>query len=213
MSESIDNIRRDYGKGMLREEEISADPFQQFKIWFEEACRKESHEPNACALATCGAGGQPSLRMVLLKRYDDRGFVFFSHYESKKGQDLSACARAALLFYWPALERQVRIEGLVEKTSSRESDEYFLTRPIEAQLGACVSKQSRVLSSRAELDEAVSSYKFDSGDRALTRPALWGGYRVIPERYEFWQGRASRLHDRFLYEQGGSAWVRSRLWP
>jgi pyridoxamine 5'-phosphate oxidase len=213
MSEGIDKIRKDYNKGALSEEELSADPFQQFKNWFEEACRQENYEPNACSLATSGIGGQPSVRMVLLKRYDERGFVFFSHYESRKGQDLDACARAAMLFYWPALERQVRIEGAVEKTSSEESDEYFLTRPIVAQRGACVSQQSRVLSSRAELEEAVRAFQSSNGNDALSRPAHWGGYRVIPERYEFWQGRESRLHDRFLYEQSKTSWIRSRLWP
>lgn len=207
------DARREYERGVLDEASVAACPFAQFRGWLDVAMRTEPNEGNACALATVGGDGRPSARMVLLKSYTTEGLVFFSNYESRKGQDLEAHSAAALLFYWPTLERQVRIEGHVVKITSSESDSYFYSRPKGAQLSAAVSKQSKVAHSRQELDRAYQSLERQVGEGAVTRPSTWGGYRVVPNMFEFWQGRESRLHDRLRYLSDGNSWRIERLWP
>lgn len=206
-------LRKEYEQGALRESEVSDSPFVQFKEWFHVAMSREGYEPNACALATASRDGAPSVRMVLLKAFDDRGFVFFTNYESQKGMHIMANPQVALLFYWPALERQVRIEGVCEKVSDGEADSYFASRPKSARLGAVVSSQSRVASSREEIEESYEQLVRRVGDGDVQRPSHWGGYRVVPIRFEFWQGRESRLHDRLRYEQESQGWRIERLWP
>jgi pyridoxamine 5'-phosphate oxidase len=207
------SLRKEYTSGELLEQHLADDPLIQFKDWFDAAMREEAFEPNACALATAGADLQPAVRIVLLKSIEDRGLVFFTNYESRKGRELDANPQAALLFFWPKLERQVRVEGKVEKTSATESDAYFRLRPRNAQLAASISKQSEVLPSRSELEAAYTKQAQSIGEGAVQRPERWGGYRVVPHRYEFWQGRESRLHDRFRYVLENGVWRHERLWP
>lgn len=192
----------------LDEADLDPDPLRQFESWFAAARDAGLRAPEAMALATATPDGAPSARMVLLKGVDDRGFVFFTSYESRKGRELEANPRAALLFYWEPLGRQVRVEGPVERVSAEESDAYFASRPLGSRAGAAASHQSRPLADRAELERAVAALGDD-----VARPEWWGGYRVRPERYEFWQHRENRLHDRFLYEREGSAWSIQRLYP
>jgi pyridoxamine 5'-phosphate oxidase len=214
MNELISKSRIEYLKGSLDESLVEKSPFDQFGVWFEEAHRAEAHEANACGLATVGADGQPSLRMVLLKSFDSQGFVFFSNYSSRKGKQLGENPKAALCFYWPSLERQVRLEGLVEKVTPEESDRYFENRPRESQFGSAVSAQSRVASSRQEVEEAMSALKQRVGDGPVPRPQSWGGYRLKPSVFEFWQGRENRLHDRIRYSLVAvDTWSLQRLWP
>jgi pyridoxamine 5'-phosphate oxidase len=195
----------------LDEADLDPDPLRQFAAWFEEAGAAGVRAPEAMALATAAADGRPSVRMVLLKGFDERGFVFFTGYESRKGAELSANARAALLFYWDPLGRQVRIEGPVERVSEAESDAYFASRPRGAQISASVSPQSRVVASRAALEAAAAELEARGGE--LPRPPAWGGFRVVPETYEFWQHRANRLHDRLRYSRDGEGWKLERLAP
>jgi pyridoxamine 5'-phosphate oxidase len=192
----------------LLESEVATDPLEQFRHWFAEA-----DEANAMALATAAADGSPSVRMVLLKGADENGFVFFTGYESRKGGELEANPRAALLFHWAALGRQVRIEGTVERVGAEDSDAYFATRPRGAQLAAAASRQGRVLANRAQLDEAVSGLEREYAGREVPRPEHWGGYRLRPHTYEFWQHRDDRLHDRLRYTQDGESWRLDRLSP
>ena len=192
----------------LDEAALDPDPLRQFESWFAEARDAGLRAPEAMALATATPDGVPSARMVLLKGVDDRGFVFFTSYESRKGGELEANPRAALLFYWEPLGRQVRVEGTVERATAAESDAYFASRPPGSRAGAAASHQSRPLADRSELERAVAALGDD-----VARPEWWGGYRVRPERYEFWQHRENRLHDRFLYERAGSAWSIQRLHP
>ncbi len=192
----------------LDEADLDPDPLRQFESWFAAAREAGLRAPEAMALATATPDGAPSARMVLLKGVDERGFVFFTSYESRKGDELEANPRAALLFYWEPLGRQVRVEGAVERVSAEESDAYFASRPPGSRAGAAASHQSRSLADRSELERAVAALGDDVG-----RPDWWGGYRVRPERYEFWQHRENRLHDRFLYEREGSAWSIRRLYP
>ena len=197
----------------LRRGDLASDPLEQFRRWYEGATAAVD-VPEAVALATATPDGSPSLRMVLLKRFDERGLVFHTHYTSRKGRELEANPRAALLFHWSALGRQVRVEGRVERLPEEESDAYFVTRPRSAQVGALASRQSEPLESRADLDERIAKVEAELGDGPARRPATWGGYLVVPDAWEFWQHRDNRLHDRFRYEAApGGGWAIERLSP
>jgi pyridoxamine 5'-phosphate oxidase len=208
---SIANIRRDYSGDPLSETESDPDPFAQFTRWFEQVQDLEA-DPTACALATATRAGIPSVRTVLLKGVDERGFVFYTNYASRKARELEETGHAALLFYWPSLVRQVRIDGTVEKVTDAESDAYFATRPIESRWSVYASTQSAVIESRAALESRYTVAREMYGDR-IPRPSWWGGYRVIPSEFEFWQGRPGRLHDRLRYRRDEAQWRRDRLAP
>lgn len=212
-SVNLADLRTDYKRAALDERDIARDPFVQFARWFEEARKAAVPEPNAMTLATADAGGRPAARIVLLKEADSRGFVFYTNHDSAKGRDLDARPQAALLFFWPELERQVRIEGSVETVDAATADAYFRTRPRLSRLGAWASPQSAPLPDRAALEArfAEAERRFPGED--VARPPRWGGYRVLPVRFEFWQGRASRLHDRIEYRQEGASWRIGRLAP
>ena len=197
----------------LRRADLASDPLEQFRRWFAEAAAVVD-VPEAMALATAARGGAPSVRMVLLKGFDERGLVFYSHYTSRKGWELEANPQAALLFHWRPSGRQVRVEGGVERVSGEESDAYFATRPRDAQLGALASRQSDPLASREELHERLGELEEDLRGDPVPRPPTWGGYLLVPAAWEFWQHRASRLHDRFRYErESGGDWSITRLFP
>jgi pyridoxamine 5'-phosphate oxidase len=197
----------------LRKSAVDSDPLEQFRRWYTEAGEAGVKAPQAMALATATADGAPSVRMVLLKGADERGFVFFTGYVSRKAAELDANPRAALLFHWDALGRQVRIEGRVARVAGQESDAYFATRPRGAQLAAAASQQSSVLRDRAEIDERVAELAREHEGSNVRRPDHWGGYRLVPETYEFWQHRDDRLHDRLRYRRANGAWVVERLSP
>ncbi len=206
------DIRKDYKLASLDVGDVATSPFTQFDAWFAEAIKAELPEPNAMTLATCDASGRPSARVVLIKGVDERGMVFFTNYQSHKGQDLAANNRAALLFFWPELERQIRIEGRVETISAADSDEYYQSRPPLSRIGAWASPQSQVLPSRTDLEARFAAFAAEHGENP-PRPAHWGGYRVVPSFFEFWQGRRSRLHDRICYRLSEGAWRIERLAP
>jgi pyridoxamine 5'-phosphate oxidase len=209
---SIADIRKDYRLQSFNENDAAADPFTQFGVWWDEAVNSEIDEVNAMTLATAAADGKPAARIVLLKGYDQNGFVFFTNYESHKGQHLTANPQAALVFFWKELERQIRIEGPVERVSAAESDAYFHSRPEGSRIGAWASPQSKVIPGREQIESNVQQYTSQFGND-IPRPPHWGGYRVIPDLFEFWQGRSSRLHDRIQYRLSGGAWIRERLAP
>lgn len=207
------DLRVDYGREPLDEAAMLADPFQQFRVWFDEAVASGIREPNAMVLGTAEAGGRVSCRTVLLKGFDGRGFVFYTNHGSRKGRQLAANPRAALLFPWVDLERQVEIEGAVERVSEEESGEYFRSRPRGSRLGAWVSEQSAEIESREVLLRRLAELEAEFGNGEIPKPDFWGGYRVVPDSIEFWQGGHDRLHDRFLYRREGGGWCRVRLSP
>jgi len=209
---SVADIRQDYHQQTLLEAHASATPLEQFSAWFDEALAAQVPEVNAMTLATVDAAGKPTARTVLLKGFDARGFVFFTNYQSRKGAELAARPAACLLFFWPQLERQVRIEGTVEKVSAQESDTYYRSRPLGSRIGAWASPQSQVITRQA-LEDATQHYRQTLGEDPA-RPPHWGGYRLVPHYVEFWQGRPSRLHDRLAYTlDAQGAWQRVRLAP
>jgi pyridoxamine 5'-phosphate oxidase len=213
MPPSIGDLRRDYTLARLDEASVNPDPLIEFGRWFEEALKAEARDPNAMTLATADAEGVPSARIVLLKGFDERGFVFFTDYRSRKGAELAENPRAALVFYWPELERQVRITGGTTQTDRQESEEYFRSRPRGSRLGAWISHQSQVIAGRQELDARVPELERRYPGDDVPLPPYWGGFRLRPDSIEFWQGRSSRLHDRIRYILSGDSWRIERLSP
>lgn len=215
MDKAIANLRKDYTLQDLNETEVNPNPFVQFKKWFDQALSSNIPEPNAMTVATTTTQGKPSARMVLLKDFDERGFVFYTNYNSQKGQELAENPQASLVFWWAELERQVRIFGRVEKVSDAESDKYFYSRPFNSRLGAWVSNQSEVIESREVLEQRLQQLTEKYQNQDIPRPSHWGGIRVIPREIEFWQGRSSRLHDRLVYTRNkiDDSWKIQRLSP
>jgi pyridoxamine 5'-phosphate oxidase len=210
----LSDLRREYEHEGLDEADLAAHPLEQFRAWFAQAFAADPKDANAMTLATADREGRPSARIVLLKGVDERGFVFFTNYESRKGRELQENPHAALTFFWPLLDRQVRIEGEVLRTSREESAAYFASRPLGAQLGAWASRQSQALNSREELERALAETQARFAGGAVPLPDFWGGYRLAPKAVEFWQGRPSRLHDRFRYERiPAGDWRVARLAP
>ncbi len=214
MNPDLPGLRKEYARGGLHKEDAAPDPIAQFERWFAAAQQSAAAEPNAMTLATAASDGQPSARTVLLKDVDARGFVFYTNYRSRKGRELDANARAALVFWWPPLERQVRIEGAVERVETETSEAYFRSRPRGSQLGTWASPQSEVVGARAELEERLAEAEARYRGQHVPRPPHWGGYRVVPETVEFWQGRPGRLHDRLRYlRTADGSWTMERLAP
>jgi len=213
MKKEIADIRKDYSLQSLNEEDVAKDPIHQFTRWWDEARNSEIDEVNAMTLATATKDGIPSARIVLLKDYGERGFVFFTNYQSHKGRQMEDNPQGALVFFWKELERQVRIEGVIEKTSIEESDEYFNSRPGGSRLGAWASPQSTVIEGRHILEDNIQKLQ-NEFDGNIPRPPYWGGYRLVPYTIEFWQGRSNRLHDRILFTRAaGEGWIIERLAP
>ncbi|MHC4958690.1 MAG: pyridoxamine 5'-phosphate oxidase [Planctomycetota bacterium] len=207
------DLRREYRSRPLRRDDLDADPLRQFDLWFKEALDVEAMDANAMMLATASAAGQPSLRTVLLKYYDENGFVFYTNLASRKADEIAENPQVALLFYWHELHRQVEVVGRAERISTIESAKYFHRRPRESQIGAWVSRQSHPISSRQLLEQKFMEIKAKFAKGEVPLPSFWGGYRVVPESIEFWQGRERRLHDRFRYRQAASGWEPERLAP
>ncbi|WP_407884453.1 pyridoxamine 5'-phosphate oxidase [Scytonema sp. NUACC26] len=214
MDRNIADLRKDYTLQGLSETDVDPNPFIQFKRWFDQTLAAQLVEPNAVTLATTTREGKPSARMVLLKGFDERGFVFFTNYNSQKGQELAENPQAALVFWWAELERQIRISGRVEKISDAESDEYFYSRPLNSRLGAWASNQSEAIESRAVLEQRIQELQTKYQNQDVPRPLHWGGFRTIPVEIEFWQGRPNRLHDRLRYTRlDDGSWKIERLSP
>lgn len=211
--QDLAQIRKEYSLNKLDEKSIAADPLKQFEVWFNEALTAKVLEPNAMTLATVSTNNRPSARIVLLKGFAKQGFTFYTNYQSSKGKELAENPYCALSFFWPELERQVRIEGVSERVSAEESDTYFNSRPLESRLGAWTSPQSSVISSRQILEERYLSVEKKFAGKSVTRPTQWGGYLVKPFLIEFWQGRPSRLHDRIVFTLVDGKWSVSRLAP
>ena len=209
---SLSRVRREYARDVLHKEDLAADPIEQLQRWLAEAAAADPDDYTSMTLATADRDGRPSARIVLLKGCDARGLVFYTNYDSRKGQELAENPRAALVLYWAVLDRQVRIEGRVEKTSREESEAYFRTRPLGSRVGASISRQSSVLADRVALEEAAQGITERFGDDPPL-PGFWGGYRVVPEQIEFWQGRPDRLHDRLRYRKSDGGWGIERLSP
>jgi len=211
---SLQDLRREYEAEGLHEADVDTDPFVQFGHWLDAALASGLPEPNAMTLATVGAGGRPAARVVLLRGFDPRGLVFYTNYESRKGGELAASPWAALVFYWADLHRQVRVEGRVARVADAESDAYFAGRPAGSRLGAIASPQSQVIPDCAALDRRIAALAAEYGAGPIPRPPYWGGYRVTPDLFEFWQGQPNRLHDRLRYRPtDGGGWVLERLAP
>ncbi len=209
----VSDLRKNYTQAGLLETDIVANPIEQFSLWFEQAVAANLLEPNAMTVATVTAEGKPSARIVLLKQFDERGFVFYTNYNSQKGLELQACPHAALVFLWGDLERQVRIEGKIELVAELEATEYFHSRPASSQLGAWASEQSSIIPDRSVLETRLQALETEYHDREIPKPPHWGGVRVIPQEIEFWQGRPSRLHDRLRYQLVAGKWQIDRLAP
>jgi len=209
----ISNLRKNYCQSGLNREDLNDSPFMQFDLWFKQAQAVQLEEPNAMSISTVSTGGQPSSRTVLLKIYDDKGFVFFTNYRSQKAIDIEQNPQVALLFPWLALERQIRISGRAEKISKKESFAYFSSRPKGSQIGAWISPQSRIIESRDFLKSKLAEMKAKFLTGHIPLPNAWGGYRIVPDKFEFWQGRSNRLHDRFIYELTQDKWTINRLAP
>lgn len=209
----IAGLRKEYASGELEEDKVAGNPIDQFGLWLSEAIAAEVNEPTAMSLASCDDAGRPTIRVVLLKEYTHVGFTFFTNYESRKGRQLASHPAACLNFFWPELERQVRIEGTTEKVPAAESDAYFASRPRGSKIGAWASPQSRTITSRSTLDEAVARIDAQYPGEEIPRPPHWGGYILKPNLVEFWQGRPSRLHDRIQYTLEKGVWTRVRIAP
>lgn len=210
---TLADLRRDYTLAGLTEKDLAKDPFRQFEKWFQEAEAAKIHEPNAMTLATATREGRPSARTVLLKGVDGRGFLFFSNYESRKGRELDGNPRAALVFPWLVLERQIIVEGTVTKVAREENEAYFHSRPRGSQLGAWCSQQSALIAGRSVLEESMKALEAKYAGQDVPLPPQWGGWRLAPETVEFWQGRRSRLHDRLRYRKNQDGWIVERLAP
>jgi len=209
----VSNLREEYTRAGLAESDIAEDPIEQFRRWFDETVNAGLHEPNAMTVATATPDGRPSARVVLLKGFDERGFVFYTNYEGRKAGEMGSNPRCALLFYWGELERQVRVEGRAYRVSDEESDAYYASRPRGSRLGALASEQSRPIEDRATLERRLRELEDEYEGREVPRPPYWGGYRVEPETVEFWQGRENRLHDRLVYRRNDGGWKIERLQP
>ncbi|MEO6051283.1 MAG: pyridoxamine 5'-phosphate oxidase [Pyrinomonadaceae bacterium] len=205
-------LRRDFASDGLSESDVDRDPFEQFSVWMDDALKADIIDPNAMTVSTVGDDGRPSARIVLLKYFDETSFAFFTNYESKKGADLAGNPFTVFHFFWPELDRQVAIYGRVEKTSRKESEKYFNSRPVESRLGAWTSSQSRVIESRDALEKRFEEFRQKFGDN-VSLPPFWGGFRMTPDKFEFWQGRQNRLHDRICYMLNGNIWEIARLSP
>lgn len=213
LNKHIQQIRIDYSKAQLNESSVEKYPIKQFEKWMHEAIKSEVPEVNAMTLATTGKDFKPTLRIVLLKEFTEKGFTFFTNYHSKKGNDMAQNPHVAVNFFWIEMQRQVRIEGVIEKISEKDSEEYFKTRPRESKLGAWVSEQSTVIKNRTVLEDKFAELNKKYPDNNVPRPPYWGGYLLKPNYIEFWQGRMSRLHDRIVYKQEGNNWIIQRLAP